>query len=134
MEWTVTVTASNVHDSQLLGDLLHGDDTHVWGDSAYAGQKRPLYEKAPNAKDFTQKKGSCYCKLTEAGQSANRQKSKIRSRVEHVSGVMKRHFGFTKARYRGLNKNAQFVFTRCALVNLMLAKKALLVAWQESYA
>jgi IS5 family transposase len=123
---SVAVTAANVHDSQLLGDLLHGDETHVWGDSAYAGQKKLLYEQAPNAKDFTQKKGSRYRKLTEAEQSANRYKSKIRSRVEHVFGVMKRQFGFTKVRYRGLEKNAQCVFTKCALVNLVLAKKKLL--------
>ncbi len=123
---SVAVTAANVHDSQLLGDLLHGDETHVWGDSAYAGQKRLLYEQAPQAKDFTQKKGSRYRKLTEAEQSANRYKSKIRSRVEHVFGVMKRQFGFTKVRYRGLDKNAQCVFTKCALVNLVLAKKRLL--------
>jgi IS5 family transposase len=123
---SVAVTAANVHDSQLLGDLLHGDETHVWGDSAYAGQKRLLYEQAPNAKDFTQKKGSRYRQLTKAEQSANRYKSKIRSRVEHVFGVMKRQFGFTKVRYRGLDKNAQCVFTKCALVNLVLAKKTLL--------
>jgi len=123
---SVAVTAANVHDSQLLGDLLHGDETHVWGDSAYAGQKNLLYEQAPNAKDFTQKKGSRYRQLTEAEQSANRYKSKIRSRVEHVFGVMKRQFGFTKVRYRGLDKNAQCVFTKCALVNLVLAKKTLL--------
>ena len=123
---SVAVTAANVHDSQLLGDLLHGDETHVWGDSAYAGQKKLLYEQAPQAKDFTQKKGSRYRKLTEAEQSANRYKSKIRSRVEHVFGVMKRQFGFTKVRYRGLDKNAQCVFTKCALVNLVLAKKVLL--------
>jgi len=123
---SVAVTAANVHDSQLLGDLLHGDETHVWGDSAYAGQKNLLYEQAPKAKDFTQKKGSRYRKLTEAEQSANRYKSKIRSRVEHVFGVMKRQFGFTKVRYRGLDKNAQCVFTKCALINLVLAKKKLL--------
>ncbi len=31
---SVAATAANVHDSQLLGDLLHGDETRVWGDSA----------------------------------------------------------------------------------------------------
>lgn len=123
---SVAVTAANVHDSQLLGDLLHGDETHVWGDSAYAGQKQQLYEQAPNARDFTQKKGSRHRQLTEAEESANRYKSKVRSRVEHVFGVMKRQFGFTKVRYRGLDKNAQCVFTKCALVNLVLAKKHLL--------
>ena len=33
----VAATAANVHDSQLLGDIWHGDETRVWGSSAYAG-------------------------------------------------------------------------------------------------
>jgi len=125
---SVAVTPANVHDSQVLEDLLHGNETREWGDSAYAGQKQTLNEHAPQAKDFTQKKASSYRSLTEAERSANRQKSKTRSRVEHVFGVMKRQFGFNKVRYRGLDKNAHCVFTKCALVNLVLAKKHLLAA------
>jgi len=123
---SVAVTPANFHDSQVLEDLLHGDETRVWGDSAYAGQKEKLNEHAPQAKDFTQKKTSRYRQLTEAERSANRHKSKTRSRVEHVFGIMKRRFGFTKVRYRGLDKRAHCVFTKCALVNLVLAKKHLL--------
>ena len=37
------------HDSQLLPDLLHGGETRVWGDSAYAGQREVIREHAPNA-------------------------------------------------------------------------------------
>ena len=36
------VTAANVHDSQILGDLLHGEERRVCGDSAYTGQKTQL--------------------------------------------------------------------------------------------
>lgn len=125
---SVAVTPANSHDSQVLEDLLHGNETRLWGDSAYAGQKDKLHEHAPCAKGFTQKKGSRYRRLTEAEQSANRYKSKTRSRVEHVFGIMKRQFGFTRVRYRGLEKNAHCLFTKCALVNLVLAKKYLLAA------
>ena len=55
---SVVVTPANVHDSQVLGDLLHGDETRVWGDSAYAGQKDEMKKAALQAVDFTQKKGS----------------------------------------------------------------------------
>ncbi len=123
---SIAVTPANVHDSQMLGDLLHGEETRLWGDSAYAGQREQLKEHAPQAKDFTQKKGCRNRQLSEAEQSANRHKSKTRARVEHVFGVMKRQFGFTKVRYRGLEKNAHCVFTKCALVNLVLAKRPLL--------
>ena len=41
---SVAVTPANVHDSRVLENLLHGDETRVWGDSAYAGQKETLNE------------------------------------------------------------------------------------------
>ena len=123
---SVAVTPANVHDSQVLEDLLHGNETRMWGDAAYAGHKETLNEHAPRANDFTQKKASRYRPLTEAEQSANRHKSKTRAKVEHVFGVLKRQFGFTKVRYRGVDKNAHCVFTKCALVNLVLAKRHLL--------
>lgn len=124
---SVAVTPANTHDSQLLEDLLHGDETKVWGDSAYSGQKEVLSEQAPHAKDYTHKKGSRNRKLSDDDRSKNRNKSKVRAKVEHVFHVMKRQFGFTKVRYRGLDKNANWVFMSCALVNLSMAKKQLLL-------
>ena len=32
---SVVATATNVHDSQVLPDLPHGEETRGWGDSAY---------------------------------------------------------------------------------------------------
>ena len=32
---SVAATAANVHDSRVLPHLLHGEETRVWGDSAY---------------------------------------------------------------------------------------------------
>jgi len=122
----VVATAANVHDSVVVGDLLHGDETRVWGDSAYAGKGDVIAECAPKAKDFTNKKGSRYVSLTEQDRARNRRKSKVRAKVEHVFGVMKGQFGFTKVRYKGLAKNAHHLFVSCALVNLVMAKKSLL--------
>lgn len=122
---SVAATAANVHDSQLLEDLLHGDETRVWGDSAYAGQGEVIQRTAPRAKDFTQAKGSRHKPLDESDRLRNRSKSKVRAKVEHVFGVMKRLFGFTKVRYRGLAKNAHALFVLSALTNLYLARRRL---------
>jgi IS5 family transposase len=46
--------------------------------------------------------------------------------VEHQFGIIKRQFGFSKVRYRGLDKNAHRLFVACALSNLVIAKKTLL--------
>jgi IS5 family transposase len=35
----VAATAANVHDSQVLPQLLQGQETRVWGDAAYSGQR-----------------------------------------------------------------------------------------------
>src|SRR5207244_5894850 len=35
---TAVATAANVADSAVLPDLLHGEETRVWGDQAYRGQ------------------------------------------------------------------------------------------------
>jgi transposase, IS5 family len=131
---SVAATPANTHDSQLLEDLLHGEETRVWGDSAYAGQGEVIREQAPEAKDFTQKKGSRYRPLTDTERATNRTKSKVRARVEHIFQVMKCRFGYTKVRYRGLAKNAHFLFVNCALINLVLAKKRLLRLSQASCA
>jgi len=37
---SVAATAANVHESQMLPKLLHGQETRVWGDAAYSGQRR----------------------------------------------------------------------------------------------
>jgi IS5 family transposase len=34
---SVVATAANVADSAVLPDLLHGEETKVWGDQAYRG-------------------------------------------------------------------------------------------------
>jgi IS5 family transposase len=123
---SAVATAANVHDSQVLDDLLHGDETRVWGDSAYSGQTEAMRRAAPCAQDFTQQKASRHRALSVRERSRNRTKSKVRSRVEHVFHVLKCRFGMTKVRYRGLEKNANHLFAALALVNLVMAKRRLL--------
>jgi len=59
--------------------------------------------------------------LNEVEREKNRTKSTVRSKVEHVFGVMKLKFGFVKLRYRGLKKNANQLFAVCALVGPKVA-------------
>lgn len=63
--------------------------------------------------------------VDEVERRKNRNKSKIRCRVEHVFAVVKRLWGFNKARYRGLQKNATRAFTALALANIYLCRNQL---------
>ncbi len=44
-------TAANVADSRVLGQLLHGEETEIWGDQAYQGQNELIRQHAPKATD-----------------------------------------------------------------------------------
>jgi transposase, IS5 family len=126
---TAVATAANVSDVAILPDLLHGEETRVWGDGAYQGQTEVIREGAPRAQDYTQRR--CRYKgqiVDEVAWAKNRTKSKVRAKVEHVFQVMKLKFGFVKVRYRGLKKNAHRLFVTCALVNLFVSRNKLLLA------
>ena len=123
---SAVVTAANVHDKHRLPDLLHGQERRVYGDSAYASQKKLIEGKAPKAKDFTNQRTRRNGIVDMALKAKNRNKSRIRSRVEHVFGVVKRLWGFCKVRYRGLAKNATRAFTALALANIYLGRQRLM--------
>jgi IS5 family transposase len=120
---SVAATAANVHDSQVLPDLLHGQETRVWGDAAYSGQRDVIQQHAPGAKNFIQTKAHRQRPLSEAERARNRTKSKVRAKVEHVFLVIKRIFGWSKVRYRGLAKNTNWLFIPCGLANLYAARR-----------
>ena len=82
--------------------------------------------KAPKARDFTNQRTRRGGIVDEAVRAKNRNKSRIRSRVEHVFGVVKRLWGFGKVRYRGLQKNATRAFTALALANIYLGRQRLM--------
>ncbi len=117
---SASVTAANVHDSHEVPNLLHGEETRFYGDSAYRGkaQRERLKEIAPQAKDFTNKRAYRNAPLTEADKETNRRKSSIRAKIEHPFLTLKRLWGFAKVRYRGLAKNANRAFAMLAMINL----------------
>ena len=125
---SAAATAANVADCRLLPDLLHGEETRVWGDQAYRGQRDVIIERAPRARDFTNRRYRHKGLVDDAERAKNRTKSKVRAKVEHAFFVIKRVFGFARVRYRGLGKNAHRLFVACALANLYIARRHLLRA------
>src|SRR5450756_330584 len=115
---SASVTPANVHDSQQLDQLLTGEETRLYGDSAYNGQKDALKAIAPKARDFTNKRAYRNTPLSEQDKETNRRKSSVRAKVEHPFLGLKRLWGFAKARYRGMAKNANRAFAMLALLNI----------------
>ena len=44
---SVVATPVNRHDSRVIGELLHGNEPQVWGNSAYTSQGEVIREKTP---------------------------------------------------------------------------------------
>ena len=118
---SASVTAANVHDRHEVPNLLRGNESRFYGDSAYRGkeQRERLKQIAPHAKDFTNKRAYRNAPLTDADKTTNSRKSSVRSKVEHPFLTLKRLWGFTKTRYRGLTKNANRAFAMLAMINLI---------------
>jgi IS5 family transposase len=122
---TVVATAGNVGDGPMIGQLLHGRERWVMGDKAYVGQRSAIKKAAPNARDLTLAKAQANKPLKVIDQHINQQRSRIRSRVEHVFGVIKCVFGYDKLRYKGIAKNANQLFVVSALANLFMVRRKL---------
>jgi IS5 family transposase len=80
---------------------------------------------APQAQSFIQAQAPRHRPLSEDAQARNRTKSKGRAKVEHVCLVIKRIFGWSKVRYRGLAKNTHWLFISCGWANLYVARRRL---------
>ena len=119
---SASVTAANVHDRHEVPNLLHGNETRFYGDSAYRGkeQRERLRELAPKAKDFTNRRAYRNSPLSDADKQTNRRKSAVRSKVEHPFLTLKRLWGFAKVRFRGLEKNANRAFAMLAMINISM--------------
>ena len=123
---SVCTSAASVHDKHMLPDLLHGEEKKVWGDAGYQGQTETIREAAPGAQDMTcrrvkNKQGDA----EEDEKRRNRTKSRVRAKVEWPFRILKRVFCYTKVRYRGIEKNHQWLLTAFALVNLYMNRKRL---------
>ena len=125
---TILASAANVPDRDALPYLLHGKETRVWGDQGYQGQTAVIHECAPKAKDFTNRRYRFPGRIDEIEKEKNRNKSRVRAKVEHVFCVIKIVFGFRTVRYRGLAKNLHRLEVTAALTNLYMVRRRLLNA------
>jgi len=124
---TAIVTTAKVHDSQLLEDLLHGQEKVIYGDRAYINAELQQDYEAEGVRWRIQRRGQRNAPLSERDRQWNRRQSKVRARVEHIFHVIKQLWGHRKVRYRGLAKNEAHYFSLLALADLFLVRKKLLL-------
>ncbi len=129
----VHCTAANVADVTVTHTWLHGKEDSVFGDSGYTGADKRKELQDCEAAFFSAAKPSTIRGIGNNRERARQQrwehfKASVRAKVEHPFRVIKRQFGYTKVRYRGLAKNTAHVLTLFALSNLWMKRKQLLPA------
>ena len=129
----VHCTAANVADVTVTHTLLHGKEDSVFGDSGYTGADKREELQDCEAAFFIAAKRSVLQAIGNKRERAREQrwehfKASVRAKVEHPFRVIKRQFGYTKVRYRGLAKNTAQVLTLFALSNLWMKRKQLMPA------
>lgn len=129
---TIEVTAANQHDITVASKLIRKDDSVVYGDSGYLGiQKRLEIQTDPQLASIDYRINRRPRSLPTVSDNAidwerfiEHRKSSVRSKVEHVFRIIKCQFGYTKTRYRGLQKNENRLYAMCTSANLYMLAMA----------
>jgi IS5 family transposase len=108
------VTSAEVHDSNATEPLLdkHDKGEPFYADSAYTGKSQEEIIKNKEMENRVCEKGYRNRPLTEEQKANNTEKSRIRSRVEHI-------FGFMEMSMNGMYINCIGIKRATAIIGLM---------------
>jgi len=95
------LTPGNVHDSRCFTELLSGDESMVFADSAYASRATDQWLKRRGIGNGVLERAYRNTPLTRSQKASNKKKSYYRCGVERVFGILKCHYGLAKARHLG---------------------------------
>lgn len=123
---SLTATSASVNDFTQMPDLLHGEENDLYGDRLYWSEEHRYLCSQTGIRYRVNRRGKRGHPITPAQRLINRSRSRIRARVEHPFNVVKRLWGFTKVRYRGIAKNLAKAYALFALANLYLVRRQLL--------
>lgn len=111
-------TAGNIHDSNHFTELLSGDESAVYADSAYKSRKHDEWLEERGIDNRVMGRAYRNTPLTKAQKQKNQRNSGVRCTVERVFGVFKLYYGMGQARYLGLARNAVRFGLMCFAYNL----------------
>ena len=114
------VTAANVNDIEMMLALLDEHDRELWADSGYT---KALYVELlkkyyPDLVLHINEKGEKNRPLTEEQKANNREKSRVRARIEHVFGHMHTSMGGLTLRCVGIARAESHIVLRNLAYNL----------------
>jgi IS5 family transposase len=129
---SVSATAASVHDLDQVADLVRDDDEVVYADAGYQGvEKRPDVAGDGHLSKVEFRVAARKGKLASMpahDREVESRKASVRAKVEHPFLIVKRDFGFTKTRYRGLAKNLNHLHMLFTSANWLMRARAVALA------
>ncbi|MBM7786521.1 IS5 family transposase [Tenggerimyces flavus] len=129
---SLTATAANVHDLDETANLVRDDDEFVCTDAGYQGvEKRPEIvadEHLSKVEWRVAARKGVLKTMTEHDRAIETRKASVRAKVEHPFLIVKRDFGFTKTRLRGIAKNLNHLHVLFASANWLMHARAVTLA------
>jgi IS5 family transposase len=125
---SLSVTAANVHDLDQAHRLVRDDDEVGYADAGYQGigNRRDIVEDEHRSKmqwRVAARKG-VVASMPDPDRGEQSRQAAVRAKVEHPFLIIKRDFGFTKTRYRGLAKNLNHLHILFASANWLMRARA----------
>jgi len=111
-------TSGSTHDSNCFTNLLEGDESAAYADSAYKSEQHDQWLEKRGIENRVIRRAYRNRPLSPADRRFNRLHSGVRSTVERVFGVLKQHYGMAKARYLGVGRNRTRFGLMCVAHNL----------------
>jgi IS5 family transposase len=129
---SVTATAANVHDLDEVVNLVRADDEVVYCDAGYQGaERRPEVvadERLSRIEWRMAARKGVLKTMSAHDRDMESRKVSVRAKVEHPFLIIKRDFGFTKTRYRGIGKNLHHLQMLFASANWLMRARAVALA------
>jgi IS5 family transposase len=123
---TVIGTTAKNSDMSQFQALLHGEEERVSADRGYDYPGVHEHLKHTHTEDWVARKSLPGRALDAWTKGLNEAIARLRAIGEHPFRIVKRQFGYTKVRYRGLAKNIAQLMTLFALANLYQVREVLL--------
>ncbi len=121
---SLETTSANEHDLNQMGNLLHGKEEFVFANAGYQGaENREELADVKAEWAIAMRLGKLkelkkHPRKNKAVIAFERLKSSVRAKVEHPFRLIKRKFGFVKARFNRLRKNVNQLAMLFTLANL----------------
>jgi len=111
-------TPANVNDTVPADGLICGDEATVYADKAYDSRARRLRLKEMGIRDGIMRRHNRWLRLGAWAVRRNAVISHRRAPIEPLFALLKRVYGFARARYRGLMRNAAAFQLAATAINL----------------